>query len=75
MVSYTEQVSSQIFTTNGSGKHTVVHNHWLRIAQHESKPLPQQNTPLFIITDSAKYTMDKKHLFSIAHHYSVTDSA
>jgi hypothetical protein len=38
------------FTTIGSEKHTMIHNHWLRIKHHESKPLAQHNTSLFTTT-------------------------
>jgi hypothetical protein len=41
------QHSSPWFTTTSSAYHTMIHNHWLSIAHHDSQPLAQISTPWF----------------------------
>jgi hypothetical protein len=41
------------FTTTGSAKLTMIHNHWLSIAHNMSQPLAQDNSQWFTTTGSA----------------------
>jgi hypothetical protein len=62
MVCYTEPVVVNL--------HTMTHNHWLSITQHDSQPLAQHYTPSITITCSALHTMSQDHWSSKMHHNS-----
>jgi hypothetical protein len=73
-----DQNNTPWFTTTGSETHhdsqpldqhnpIMIHNHWLRITQHDSQPLAHNNTSWFTTNGSAKYTMIHNHRPMVYH--------
>jgi hypothetical protein len=56
MVCFTEPVNTPWLITTGSVNHTMIHNHWLSIAHHDSQPLARNTMPRFTTFGSVCYT-------------------